>query len=118
MHLRPGDGYLEKVIGKHKPALLWNVCLRREDPESTNEIPDQIKKLIDEKYFLYTVDPCQSAIWPQLHVKANNLYTNRSHSAILGSLLDKPTYMFAGAYHKNRSIWEYSLKDRGVKWIE
>jgi hypothetical protein len=29
-----------------------------------------------------------------------------------------PTVVLAGSYHKNRSIWEYSLAVRGVHWGE
>lgn len=56
--------------------------------------------------------------WSKIHLKASKITTNRSHSAILGILAEKDVEMFRNSYHKNRSIWEYSLKDKGVKWIE
>ena len=31
--------------------------------------------------------------------------------------IQTPTTIAGGSYHKNRSIWEYSLKDIGIDWI-
>lgn len=55
--------------------------------------------------------------WVRLHACAESVVTNRTHSAIMSCLLGKKTVMFAGSYHKNRSIWEYSLRDRDVQWM-
>lgn len=56
--------------------------------------------------------------WMKVHLYANKIVTNRTHSSVLGSILQKPTYLFEGSYHKNRSIWLEVLKDKGVKWID
>lgn len=56
--------------------------------------------------------------WLRLHLEASRITTNRLHSAIFGTILGKDVELFRNSYHKNRSVWEYSLKDRGVKWIE
>ena len=56
--------------------------------------------------------------WLRLHAGARQIISSRTHSAIAGSILGKPTIMLPGSYHKNRSIWEYVLKDRGVVWGE
>ena len=64
------------------------------------------------------VDPCQEKNWTQLHMDASRILTNRCHSAILGAILGKDTTMFKGHYHKNRSIYEYSLKKLGVNGLE
>jgi len=55
--------------------------------------------------------------WISLHLKASKITTNRCHSAILGVLTGNNVEMFQNSYHKNRSVWEYSLRDKGVKWV-
>jgi len=49
---------------------------------------------------------------------ASTIITNRLHSAIIGAILGKNVELFRNSYHKNRSVWEYSLQSKGVKWIE
>lgn len=56
--------------------------------------------------------------WIALHARARSIVTDRLHSAIVGAILGKPTTLLPGSYHKNRSIWEYSLQDRGVVWCD
>lgn len=58
------------------------------------------------------------AHWVRIHLHAKEIVTNRTHSSIVGSILGKPTTLFDNSYHKNRSIWQYNLEARGVKWIE
>lgn len=48
---------------------------------------------------------------------AEDIFTDRLHVAILGSILEKKVTLFGNMYHKNRGVWEYSLKDR-VTFIE
>jgi len=55
--------------------------------------------------------------WVQFHQSAKLIVTNRSHSAILGTILGKKVKIFRCATHKNRSLWEYCLRNRGVEWI-
>lgn len=68
----------------------------------------------------FAVDPVQYTNtfkeWIFFHMIASSLITNRLHSAILGYLLDIDTTLLPNSYHKNRSVWEYSLKDKGIKW--
>ena len=70
--------------------------------------------------FLLWLDPakfCRSFDhWVDIHAKAKRIITNRMHSAILGSILGKPVTLLPNRYHKNRSIWEYSLEPRAVEW--
>lgn len=113
LHLRHGDGYLRRLVGTLQLRSDFSLLALREDFES-GAIPTQVK----ETDFDRIVDPCRTDEWARLHMHARNIVANRSHSAIMGSILEKPTAMFAGSYHKNRSIWEYSLEERGVKWIE
>ncbi len=54
--------------------------------------------------------------WVSLHTYAKKIFTNRLHSSILGSILNKPTVLLSNNYHKNRAVWEYSLKQRNVIW--
>lgn len=67
-----------------------------------------------------TLDParyCQSfAHWVNVHARAREIITTRTHSAVIGAILGKKTILYPGIYHKNRSIWEYSLRDMGVLW--
>jgi len=56
--------------------------------------------------------------WVRLHALAARIITNRAHSSVIGAVLNKPTTLLGGSYHKNRSLWEYSLKKRGVGWFE
>lgn len=56
--------------------------------------------------------------WLKLHLWASEITTNRCHSAILGTILDKKVNFYANSYHKNRSIWEYSLRNYKVNWIK
>jgi len=72
--------------------------------------------------FVFWLDPVRYAkdfkSWVQIHNNANTVFTDRTHSAIVSMLLGKKVYLLPNNYHKNRSIWEYSLKDFGVHWLE
>ncbi|MBI2870422.1 MAG: polysaccharide pyruvyl transferase family protein [Candidatus Omnitrophica bacterium] len=86
----------------------------REDPEG---VP-----LAAREYAAVWLDPvlfCDTfEQWVELHSRARAIVTNRLHSACLGSLLGKPTTLMPNSYHKNRSVWEYSLQGRGVRWSD
>ena len=56
--------------------------------------------------------------WVRLHMGAKSIITNRTHSSILGTILGKETTLFPSSYHKNLSVWEYSLKKRNVQWAD
>lgn len=43
--------------------------------------------------------------------KAQHIYTDRLHGAILAVLLNKPVTFYENAYHKNRGVYEYSLTE-------
>ena len=86
----------------------------REDNES-NPIPDRdlLSLSIDPTKF------CRSfSQWVALHRSAKRIVTNRLHSAIAGVVLGKPTVLLPNSYHKNRSVWEQSLRERGVIWSD
>lgn len=48
---------------------------------------------------------------------AKEVFTDRLHVAILGHVLDKKTTLFANIYHKNKGVWEYSLRE-SIKFHE
>ena len=48
---------------------------------------------------------------------AETVYTDRLHVAILSSILGKDVTLFGNIYHKNRGVWEYSLRD-SVRFVE
>lgn len=52
---------------------------------------------------------CSFDHWVDLHARAARIITNRTHSSIAGAILGVPTTVLDNAYHKNRSIWDYSL---------
>jgi hypothetical protein len=58
------------------------------------------------------------AHWLRIHLFARRILTNRLHSAIAGALAGKAVTLAPGSYHKNRSIWEFSLAERGVQWTD
>lgn len=112
LHLRLGDGYLRRIVGKSKPRNVHDLLALREDQESFY-LPIEIRR----KDFGIVCDPCRKENWACLHMHARRIVANRLHSAILGAVLGKDTSIFAGGYHKNLSVWEYSLAKRGVMWI-
>lgn len=48
---------------------------------------------------------------------AESVYTDRLHVAILSKVLGKKVTLFGNKYHKNRGVWEYSLRD-SVEYVE
>jgi exopolysaccharide biosynthesis predicted pyruvyltransferase EpsI len=48
---------------------------------------------------------------------AEKIYTDRLHVAILSMILGKNATLFGNKYHKNRGVWELSLKDH-IEYIE
>ena len=54
-----------------------------------------------------------SATWAMSRLldKADVVETDRLHAAVMSALLGKKVFMRDNSYGKNRSIWEYSMKD-------
>lgn len=92
----------------------YDLMAFRQDTEGSGFQPPIGKQsvVVDPAYFATSFEH-----WLRLHASARKIVTNRTHSAILGSILGIPTTLYAGRYHKNRSIWEYSLQRRGVAWL-
>lgn len=55
--------------------------------------------------------------WLLLHQRAKTIVSDYLHSAVLGAILGTPTYLLPNTYHKNQSVWDYSLSERGVHWL-
>lgn len=87
----------------------------REDKEKAGNSPrDRTRGAqLDPAHYARSFDH-----WIRLHAYSRSILTNRTHSAILGAILGLPTTVLPNAYHKNRSIWEFSLRSRGVGWRE
>ena len=48
---------------------------------------------------------------------AREIYTDRLHVAILAKILGKKTTLFGNKYHKNKGVWEYSLRP-DIEYVE
>ena len=68
------------------------------------------------------IDPAGAASsfahWMRIHLYSRTITTNRLHSAIVCAIAGKPVTIAPGSYHKNRSVWEYSLSGKGVAWSD
>lgn len=106
---------LEDTLNGRPQGSRYELLALRED----NEAPAQT---LDGRYAGVRLDPAYYARsfdhWIRIHALASRIITNRTHSSIVGALLGKPTTLLGGSYHKNRSLWEYSLKPRGVGWLD
>ena len=102
---------LEQRFGKCKDD--YRLYAMREDNEKST-------RAIHDFGFGITLDParyCKSfAHWVKVHARAEQIITTRTHSAVIGAVLGKKTILYPNSYHKNRSIWEYSLRELGVLW--
>ena len=106
----------EAIMAKvGKEAFLYDFYGFREDNEAPDVTHNMSFKEVVFDPALWSDDFEQ---WLKVHLHAKKIITNRTHSSILGSILEKPTYLFNGSYHKNRSIWEETLQDSGVKWLD
>jgi len=96
-----------------QPDNNYNLRIVRQDPEASFTLTDNLysSAVLDPAYFCKSFEH-----WVRIHLAAKTIITNRTHSSILGAILGTPTTIAAGSYHKNKSIWEYSLKAMGVNW--
>ncbi|MBL8014071.1 MAG: polysaccharide pyruvyl transferase family protein [Candidatus Omnitrophica bacterium] len=107
LNLTKEDVLNKEIKGKYRLFAIRN------DKEMPQSLPYDYLNWMDPVLVTKSFDE-----WVSIHAHARELFTNRTHSTILGSILQIPTKMMANGYHKNRSIWEYSLKDRGVVWLD
>jgi len=79
-----------------------------------------IPKEIDPGEYDIVSDPTheQFITWLSIILKASKIVSNRLHTIVLATIAEKSDLtIYSTQFHKNRSMWEYCLKDRGVKWI-
>lgn len=95
------------------PRGRYTLLVAREDDEAPPALPGAAGRAVrmDPAYYASSLSH-----WLRIHAFANHIVSNRLHSAIAGTLLGRPVDLLAGRYHKNRSIWEFSLRQRGVRW--
>lgn len=98
-----------------RPAGRYELVVDRQDDEMPDEAPLASSSAL-------TLDPATYADtlrhWVRIHLYARSITTNRLHSAILGAIAGIPVTLLPGSYHKNHSIWEFSLRARGVQWAD
>lgn len=112
LHLNKAN-ILELSDLRSSPKGRYVLLVARNDDEAPAGILSTIENavMMDPAYFATSFRH-----WIRIHAYARRIISNRLHSSIVGTLLEKPVELAAGSYHKNRSIWEYSLKERGVEW--
>ncbi len=103
--------FLERT-GKIKPRYDF-IALREDNEAAINATLNKKGVTLDPSLYASSFDH-----WLRIHAAARSIVTNRTHSSVAGAILGTPTVLLAGSYHKNKSIWEYSLKERGVGWGE
>lgn len=55
--------------------------------------------------------------WVNAAARAERIFTDRLHVAILGAILEKPIVWYNTGYHKNQGVYEYSLANEpGVEF--
>jgi len=116
------DDLLEIAEIDVMPDGRYDLVVLREDPEqpriSTMEavsgnivMPDGI-----------SLDPAYVATsfrhWLRIHLYARSVTSNRLHSSIVSNIAGKPVTIGPGSYHKNRSVWEYCLREKGADWAD
>mgnify|MGYP003385686775 CR=1 FL=1 len=110
LHLRKED--LVQISGVEHGS--YDLVAIREDtevaPNQSNLVKPGVK--LDPAYFAQSFEH-----WVRLHAAARTITTNRTHSSIAGAILEIPTTLFEGAYHKNESIYNHSLTSKKVTWL-
>lgn len=110
LHLTPQ----EALAGQRMGSRYTLFALREDDEAPSNADPRQFRGVrLDPAMYARSFDH-----WIRIHALARSIVTNRTHSSMAGTVLGKPTTLLGGSYHKNRSIWEYSLRSRGVRWLD
>lgn len=104
------------------PIGKYDLIVFREDPEQPIRPTTRGMRPGPVKSRVVTLDPAYAAKtfrhWVRIHLYAKSIITNRLHSSIIGTVAGKPVTIGPGSYHKNRSVWEYSLANRGVHWAD
>ena len=88
----------------------YNLIALRRDKESANVL---VNETVEPPIRVgdISIDEASFEGFVNAGAKAQHIYTDRLHGAILGTLLDKPVTFYGNAYHKNRGVYDYSLTD-------
>lgn len=107
-YIKPGKGGYDLVCLRRDRESAISVALRRAIvAEATNPLVVDISKRGDFEDFVSTV------------AHAERVYTDRLHVAILATIFRKEILLLGNRYHKNRGVYEYSLKQfPWVKYLE
>ena len=91
----------------------------RHDKESALEktTKDEVTEISDNPVVADISMEKTMADFVSMVYNAQYVYTDRLHVAILSMILGKQVTLFGNRYHKNRGVWEYSLKDH-VQFVE
>ncbi len=104
--------YIESLYGPLKER--YDLDVIRRDPEASSLSPYRRSAVqLDPAYYAKSFEH-----WVRIHSHAKTVVSNRTHSAILSAILGKTVIFFGGVYHKNHSIWNYCLREMGVKWLD
>jgi exopolysaccharide biosynthesis predicted pyruvyltransferase EpsI len=97
------------------PEGRYDLTVYREDDESPPDRDGVAARgvVLDPAYVARSF-----AHWLRIHLYARSVMSNRLHSSIVAALAGKRVMLALGSYHKNRSIFEFSLKERGVQWVQ
>tara|TARA_R110001583_G_scaffold77998_2_gene211872 strand:- start:1029 stop:1952 length:924 start_codon:yes stop_codon:yes gene_type:complete len=109
-HVTPEDVF--ERIGESRDDYCLNGYRKDNESSGVKHIGNISKIVLDPPMYAKSFDH-----WLRLHAYANEIITNRTHSSIIGAILGKKTSLFASKYHKNRSVWEYSMQSTSVTWV-
>ena len=103
-------------------ASRYDLFVAREDPERPDVQSGTTSHSTNSSSSTIVLDPAYDAVsfrhWLRIHLLARSITTNRLHSSILGCIAGLPVTLGPGSYHKNRSVWEFSLKGNGPTWVD
>lgn len=113
LHLGPDD-LLRLAELPRMPRGRYDLIVAREDneaPRSTGATSTPAGVTIDPAYVASSFRH-----WLRIHLYARTVVTNRLHSAVASAIAGIPVTLGEGRYHKNRSVYAFSLAARGVQW--
>lgn len=114
-HLTKSD-LLELAQLPTMPKGRYELIVDRQDVEAPGQI--RSKMGIGRVYMDPAIEASSFEQWVKIHLYASAINTNRLHSAVIGAIAGKAVVVGPCSYHKNRSMWQYSLADKGVVWSE
>ena len=105
------EGYIDSAEGHYDL-----ICLR-DDRESAIS-RDLRRSILNEAVNPLVMDISKRGSFKDfvsIIANADRVYTDRLHVAILAAILGKETLLIGNRYHKNRGVYEYSL--RRFPWV-